>query len=120
KNLQERFTFANQQFCKTLGRSLAEILGKTDFDFFPPEMAAKFQLDDSRVMATSRSYETVEEHRLPDGSKIYVQVVKTPLRGAYGQITGLQGIFWDITQQKLAEEQIRKANEELALSREQL
>ena len=120
KDLQERFTFANQQFCKTLGHPLAEILGKTDFDFFPPEMAAKFQRDDTRVMATSQSYETVEEHRLPDGSKIYVQVVKTPLRGAYSQITGLQGIFWDITAQKIAEEQIRKANEELARSREQL
>ena len=120
KDLQERFTFANQQFCKTLGRSLADITGKTDFDFFPPDMAAKFQRDDTRVMANGESYDTVEEHQLPDGSKIHVQVVKTPLRGAYGQITGLQGIFWDITRQKLAEEQIRKANEELARSREQL
>ena len=120
KNLQERFTFANQQFCRTLGRTLEEILGKTDFDFFPPEMAANFQRDDSRVMATGRSYDTVEEHQLPDGSKIYVQVVKTPLRGAYSQITGLQGIFWDITAQKLAEEAVRKASAELAASREQL
>lgn len=120
KNLQERFTFANQQFCRTLGRTLDQILGKTDFDFFPPEMAANFQRDDSRVMSTGRSYETVEEHQLPDGRKIYVQVVKTPLRGAYSQITGLQGIFWDITAQKLAEEQVRKANAELAVSREQL
>lgn len=120
KNLQERFTFANQQFCRTLGRTLAEILGKTDFDFFPPEMAANFQRDDSRVVATGRSYDTVEGHQLPDGRKIYVQVVKTPLRGAYGQIIGLQGIFWDITAQKLAEEAVRKASAELAASREQL
>ena len=35
KDLQGRFTFANQQFCKTLGRPLEEIVGKTDFDFFP-------------------------------------------------------------------------------------
>ncbi len=120
KDLQERFTFANQQFCATLGRRMGEILGKTDFDFFPAALAANYQRDDARVMATGRSYETVEEHQLPDGSKIYVRVVKTPLRGAYGQITGLQGIFWDITVQKLAEEQIRKANEELATSRELL
>jgi sigma-B regulation protein RsbU (phosphoserine phosphatase) len=120
KNLQERFTFANQQFCRTLGHALEDILGKTDFDFFPAAMAEKFQRDDSRVMSTGRSYETVEAHQLPDGSKIYVQVVKTPLRGAYSQITGLQGIFWDITAQKLAEEAVRKANEELAVSREQM
>lgn len=120
KDLQERFTFANQQFCRALGRPLEEILGKTDFDFYPSEMAAKYQRDDRRVLETGKSFETVEEHQLPDGQKLYVQVVKTPLRGAYAQITGLQGIFWDITPQKLAEEQTRKANAELARSREQL
>lgn len=120
KDLQERFTFANQQFCKTLGRELKDIVGRTDFDFFPEEMAAKYQRDDRRVLETGRPLEAVEEHQPPGGGKIYVQVVKTPLRGAYGQIIGLQGIFWDITAQKLAEEQIRKTNAELARSREQL
>jgi sigma-B regulation protein RsbU (phosphoserine phosphatase) len=120
KDLQERFTFANQQFCKTLGRELKDIVGKTDFDFFPEEMAAKYQRDDRRVLETGKPLEAVEEHQPPGGGKLYVHVVKTPLRGAYGQIIGLQGIFWDITAQKLAEEQIRKTNAELARSREQL
>lgn len=120
KDLQERFTFANQHFCQTLGRPLKDIVGKTDFDFFPKELAAKYQSDDRRVMETGKPLELVEEHQPPGGGKIYVQVVKTPLRGAYGQIIGLQGIFWDITAQKLAEEQIHKTNAELARSREQL
>jgi len=120
KNLRKQFTFANQQFCRTLGRKLEEILGKTDYDFFPPALAAKYQQDDARVMATGQSFETVEEHQLPDGRQIYVHVVKTPLRGAYNQIIGVQGIFWDITEQRLAEERIRRANEELARSQEQL
>ncbi len=120
KDLQERFTFANQHFCKTLGRELKDILGRTDFDFFPEEMAAKYQHDDRRVLETGKPLEAVEEHQPPGGEKQYVQVVKTPLRGAYGQIIGLQGIFWDITAQKLAEEQIRRTNAELARSREQL
>lgn len=120
KDLQGRFTFANQQFCRTLGRKLEEILGKTDYDFFPPELAAKYQHDDARVIATGQTYNLVEEHQLPDGRKIFVQVVKTPLRSAYNQINGLQGIFWDVTEQRLAEERIRKANEALARSREEL
>jgi len=49
-----------------------------------------------------------------------VQVVKTPICDADGKVLGLQGIFWDITQQKLAEERIRKANAQLAQSRKQL
>jgi len=34
--LEERFTFANQRFCAMLGKPLEEIIGKTDFDFYPP------------------------------------------------------------------------------------
>jgi len=95
-------------------------VGKTDFDFFPPELAEKYQRDDRRVIETGALYETVEEHQPRGQSKIYVQVVKTPLRGADGTIIGLQGIFWDITQQRLSEEKIRKANAELDQSRSEL
>ncbi|HWW03644.1 MAG TPA: SpoIIE family protein phosphatase [Candidatus Acidoferrum sp.] len=120
KNLELRFTFGNQKFCETLGRPLDEIVGKTDFDFFPKELAGKYQRDDRRVLETGQPYETVEEHQPPGGGKIYVQVVKTPLREPGGGILGLQGIFWDITQQRMAEEKIRKANTALAQSRREL
>jgi sigma-B regulation protein RsbU (phosphoserine phosphatase) len=120
KDRQERFTFANQQFCKVLGKPLEEIIGKTDFDFFPPELAAKYQSDDRRVMETGQPYEIVEENRPPGGKKMYVQVVKTPLYGADGKIQGLQGIFWDITEQRLAEEKIRRVNSLLAQNRKEL
>ena len=120
KDLQGRFTFANQQFCKALGRSLDEIRGKTDFDFFPPDLAAKYQSDDRRVIGTGVSYDTVEEHQPPTGGKIYVQVVKTAIRDADGNVLGLQGIFWDITQQRQAEEKIRRVNAMLHQSRNEL
>jgi sigma-B regulation protein RsbU (phosphoserine phosphatase) len=120
KDLQERFTFGNQQFCKVLGRSLEEIVGKTDFDFFPREMAEKYQHDDRQVIETGKIYSTVEEHQPPGQKKMYVQVVKTPLHGPDGNIIGLQGIFWDITEQRLAEEKIRRVNNLLAQNRKEL
>ena len=120
KDLQGRFTFANQQYCKHYKCRLEDILGKTDFDFFPKELAEKYQKDDRRVMETGQTYEIIEEHQPLGQEKTIVQVVKTPLYGADGSIIGLQGIFWDITAQKLAEEQIRRANAELARSREEL
>ena len=120
KDLEGRFTFANQQFCKTLGRKLEEIVGKTDFDFFPPELAEKYQRDDRRIFETGQAYETVEEHQPPGHKKLYVQVVKTPIHGSDGKIIALQGIFWDITQQQLAEQKIRHANSLLAKSRKEL
>ena len=121
KDLQGRFTFANQQFCKILGRTLEEIVGKTDFDFFPRELAEKYQRDDRRVMETGQALSRRSRNISRRASeKIYVQVVKTPLYGADGAIIGLQGIFWDITQQRLAEERIRRANALLAQSRKEL
>jgi sigma-B regulation protein RsbU (phosphoserine phosphatase) len=120
KDPQGHFTFANQQFCKMLGRPLEEIVGKTDFDFFPRELAKKYQRDDQRVMQTGKAYETVEENQPPGRDKIYVQVVKTPLYGADGTSIGLQGIFWDITQQRMADEKIRRINALLAQSRKEL
>lgn len=120
KDPQGRFTFANQQFCKSLGRPLEEIVGKTDFDFFPGDLARKYQSDDQRVLSTGKPLEAVEEHQPPGGGKIYVRVVKTPIYNEAGQILGLQAIFWDTTAQQKAEEKIRRANAALARSRKEL
>ncbi|HHY86091.1 MAG TPA: SpoIIE family protein phosphatase [Verrucomicrobia bacterium] len=120
KDLQGRFTFANQQYCKHYNCKLEDILGKTDFDFFPPELAEKYRRDDWRVMETGQTLEFVEEHQPLGQKKSYIHVVKTPLYGPDGKIIGLQGIFWDVTEQYLAEDRIRRANERLVRSRREL
>ncbi|MGO8839387.1 MAG: SpoIIE family protein phosphatase [Limisphaerales bacterium] len=120
KDLLGRFTFANQQYCRHYHCQLEDILGKTDFDFFPQELAEKYQRDDRRVMQTGQTYEITEEHQPLGQPETIVRVVKTPLYGTAGNIIGLQGIFWDITEQQLAQERIRQANAELARSRQDL
>ena len=120
KDLEHRFTFVNQLFCQTLGRAAAEILGRKDADLYPPKQAAKYEREDRRVIETRKTFGAVEERALPGGGKNFVQVVKTPLYDAHGNVIGLQGIFWDITEQKRAEEQIRQATAELGRSREAL
>ncbi|HKS37702.1 MAG TPA: PAS domain S-box protein, partial [Verrucomicrobiae bacterium] len=104
KDTQGRFTFCNTRFCATVGKTPEQIVGKTDFDFFPAELAAKYQQDDHRVMDTHEPFETVEAHQRPDHGKIYVQVVKTPLYDAVGNVIGVQGVFWDVTERKKMEE----------------
>jgi PAS domain S-box-containing protein len=116
KDVNERFTFANQRFCSMLSKPLEEIIGKTDFDFFPAALAEKYQRDDRYVIRTGETFETIEENVAPNGSKTYVNVVKTPIYDAKGKIIGIQGIFWDITERKRFEEQLQKANQELARS----
>jgi sigma-B regulation protein RsbU (phosphoserine phosphatase) len=120
RDIHGRFTFANQQYCRHFKMKLEDIVGKTDFDFFPKELAEKYQKDDLRVMETGQTYEIIEEHQPHGQDKTIVRVVKTPLYNADGKIIGLQGIFWDITQQHMAEERIRRANALLAQSRKEL
>ncbi len=120
KDLDERFTFANQRFCQMLGRPLDQIIGRTDFDFYPPALAAKYQQDDQYVIATGKTFEITEENVLPSGEKMYVHVVKTPIRDAKGQVLGTQCIFWDVTDRKRFEEQLQLKNAQLATNAEAL
>src|SRR5208282_983348 len=65
-------------------------------------------------------FEAEEQNQPPGGEMNYVQVLKTPLYDAQNEVIGLQGIFWDISRRRRAEEQIRLATAELARSREAL
>src|SRR5262249_2829875 len=110
KDLDGRFTYANKLFCQTLNKPLDQILGKTDFDFFPSGLAEKYRQDDRRVIET-KFFEDVEEHYKPNGQKIYVQVLKTPVYDARGDVVGTQAFFWDITDRRMAQEELKKAKE---------
>ena len=78
KDLLGRFTFANQQYCNHYHCQLGDIIGKTDFDFFPKELAEKYQQDDQQVIRTGRTFEITEEHHPLGQEKTIVRVVKTP------------------------------------------
>jgi PAS domain S-box-containing protein len=120
KDVNERFTFANQKFCQLLGKPLEEIIGRTDFDFYHPDLAAKYQADDRHVIKTGRLFETVEANQTPGGEKRFVNVIKSPIHDAKGRIIGIQGIFWDITERIRGEEELRRAHEELRKSHAEL
>jgi len=106
KDLAGRFTFVNDFFCRTLNRRMDMILGKTDFEVYPDELARKFREDDERVIAQGVQLRVVEENRDSFGEKTYVEVIKSPVMGADGRPIGLQVIFWDVTRQKQAEAQL--------------
>lgn len=105
KDLQGRFTFANKSFCDGIGMSLAQLLGKTDFDLFPAELAAKYRRDDRQVEQTGTTVTFSEDHLTLAGQELYVQCIKSPIHDSHGKLVGTQGIFWDITERKRAEEE---------------
>jgi PAS domain S-box-containing protein len=112
KDRDGQFTFANQRFCQSVGRTLEELVGKTDHDFYPPHLADKYRNDDRAVMEGRTTLDLVEEHVAPAGEKkMYVQVIKTPVLDSRGAVLGTQAIFWDVTDRKRAEEELKKAKE---------
>src|SRR5436305_1883841 len=86
KDRQFRILFGNKRFCDSLGRSLDEIRGKTDFDIFPQELAEKYRRDDVQVIQTGTLLEDVEEISDDRGQRCNIQVLKLPVRASYGQI----------------------------------
>lgn len=113
KDCEGRFTFGNQRFCAKLGVTQEELIGKTDFDFYPAELAEKYRRDDLQVIVSETGYDTVEEHVTPTGERLFVQVIKAPLFDTTGRVIGVQGIFWDVTERILADEKLRDQNLQL-------
>ena len=107
KNREGIFTFANENFARALGESIENIIGNTDFDFFPEDLAEKYQKDDKAILDTLIAFETIEEYRDSSGERKFVQVVKNPLYDAQGNVIGIQGIFWDVTEKKKMEETLQ-------------
>ncbi len=103
KDKQGRFVFVNRAFCNLLQLPAEQILGKTDYDFYPREMADKFRADDVGVMETGELREDVEANEEQSNGQLrYFQVIKTPVRNSSGHVIGLQALFWDVTERKLS------------------
>ena len=103
KDADSFYVSINGHFARDLGIQSADVFGKTDYDFFPRELADKYRADDKRVTKTGVT-EELEEHYVSQGKEVWVQTVKTPVRDVSGKIVGVFGTFWDITERKQAEE----------------
>lgn len=99
KSQDGKFTFVSQSFCELVERPFEDVIGRTDFDFFPEEAARKFVEDDEHVKRIGGVFDDVEKTQLPDGTSSYMQVRKAPMYDPDGDVIGVQGIFWDVTKE---------------------
>ena len=104
KDLQARKIFANPTNFKRLGcETEAEVLGKTDFDFFSHDIASAFYFDDQTVLQGQPIINREEQTLLPNGETRWTLTTKIPWQDADGNIIGLIGVGRDITNQVQAE-----------------
>lgn len=106
KDLNGRFTFVNERFCRTVGRPRSEIIGFTDFELFDRDQAQKYHRDDQRLIETGEFFETTEEHVTKDREVRVVHVIKIPILDRNGERIGIQGIFWDVTVERRVQDQL--------------
>jgi len=99
----------------------AEVMGKTDFDFFAEEHARKAFEDEQRIIHSGEPLLNHEEKEVwPDGSETWVSTSKLPLRDSGGRIIGTFGLSRDITERRRAEAQLAKYAEELRRKNQEL
>lgn len=113
KDTDCRFLLANVAVARQMGaRSPEELLGKTDFDFYPRDLATTFFEDEQRVIRTGQAEINREESGMdPHGNLSYVLTTQVPLRDKNGKVIGLVGIGHDITHLKKIQEEMQRARE---------
>ncbi len=97
KDVEGVITYANDAFCRGIGRSVSEVIGSTDADLYPPALADAYRLDDERVLRSGEAVDHIESHPTPDGKTGWVQVFKAPEYDDQNKVIGIQMVFWDVT-----------------------
>ena len=111
KDREGRKILTNPVDLKVMGaQSEEEVIGKTDFDFYPRDMAAEWQAIEERVIGTGQPF-TGEGHpfRMPDSSLRFFQGTKVPLKDAEGKVVGCVGVTRDLTDLKDAMDSLRES-----------
>ena len=120
KDTQCRFIKNSKSQANALGlKDPVQVVGKTDFDFFPH--AAKAYAEEQEVMNSGKPLIDFEERVVwPDEQETWVSTTKAPLRNSDGETIGIFGISRDITERKRAEQAIQQLNGDLEKQATQL
>lgn len=113
KDKNGRFVAVNEAFSKASGRKPEEIIGLTDFDIWPLDLARKYREDEQRIVECGRRKQVEEPLVLNDGTKIWVETAKTPIYNNNDEIIGTAGISRDISDRKRAADELKKREREL-------
>ena len=108
KDVRGHYLLANHQYLKLLGKKEEDVLGKSDRDLFPQEMADKFTANDRSVRVARSVLQFEESALMGDSLHTYIST-KAPLIDERGEVYAVCGISTDISQQKHTEAELRES-----------
>ncbi|MEP6791930.1 MAG: PAS domain S-box protein, partial [Ramlibacter sp.] len=111
KDAAGNYLGCNDAYAAISGRKVSDIVGQRAETLFTPERAAVIEAQDAEVLTALRRCGSEEWVTYPDGRRALQDIVRSPLRGPNGEVTGVLAIGRNITERKKAEEQIRRAKE---------
>lgn len=113
KDAESKFVLANAHLAHSVGvQSPEELIGKSDFDFFPKEMASIFYKDEQSMIRSGIALNNHEENGIDAAGNIsHVLTTKVPIRDSQGVVIGLAGIGHDISSRKKMENALRDAEQ---------
>ncbi len=111
KDTEGRFLAVNRAMIRSCGhRTNGAVVGRSDPDLFPAELAAQYRAEDQRVMERMAPLTVVEQiqehHRLR-----WYEICKSPVLGNDGRVLGTAGYARDITAQRQAEARLRASEQ---------
>ena len=112
------YVACNHNYASDFGMTPEQIVGKTDYDLYPPGMAEKYRADDGRIMASGATEEIEETYCTPAGKTFVVHTVKAALKDEHGNVAGILGIFSDITARREVETTLRERETRLVEAQE--
>jgi PAS domain S-box-containing protein len=102
KDTRSRYLAVNQATADASGRSIEDIVGRSDLDLWPREIAESYRADDMDVM-TTRQRKTVEEPLVGVTGTVWIETYKAPVVDEDGTLLGTVGAARDISERKAAE-----------------
>ena len=115
KDTHSSFVMANNAtVAETTFPGFEQLVGKTDFDLFPAEIAQQFYEDEQQIIRTGRALISKEEASfdLRTGQLRWFSSTKVPLRDSGGHITGILGISRNVTERKAQEAALHDSEKE--------
>ena len=112
KDTNGKYLFVNKAFGKDFGVDPNDVIEKDDYFIFSPEVAAKLQENDKRIMAAKKA-ENIEESGVFEGRNVTYLTNKVPLIDDHGKVLGICGVGLNITRQKKMEEALKEGQNDL-------